>query len=356
MISVGSIVKAEAARQFQELGTDILNVRLRARDRETGRISVKLSDAEGVAALPAIHRAAPFTIASSSAVVVGTQSSRARVIGSTDALASLGRLKLQQGRFVSRLDGGQHFCTLGAQIADTLRRATGGSVIGRTVRIGNTVFTVIGALSRVATGMRPFDANEAVFIPIETAARITPGATLRDILAQMRPQTHFRQAARELGAYFSARAPAAEVQVRSAEELIEQMGRQMRLYTLLLGAIGGIALLLGGIGTMNVMLVAVAERRREIGVRRAVGARRRDIQAQFLAESIVLSSLGGGGGVVLGFGATYGICHFAGWEFGLAWGGTALGIAVASGAGVIFGLYPAWQAANLDPAIALQGG
>ncbi len=355
MVSVGTIVRGEALRQFQQLGTDIVNVRVRARDRRQGRISVKLSDAEGIVTLPAIRDAAPYTIASGQVVLGGTTTERARIVGSTDALVDLNRLVVAEGRFVSKLDGGQYFCTVGAGIAAALRRAGGDGVIGATVRIQGAVFTVVGALRRAALGQRPFDANNTVFIPIGTASRVTHGATLRDILARMSPGTHYREATRQVRAYFESRAPAARVGVGSAEELIEQMHRQMRLYTLLLGAIGGIALLVGGIGVMNVMLVAVAERKTEIGIRRALGARRRDIQAQFLAEATILSLLGGAVGVALGVGATYGICQFTGWVFTISVHGTVLGAVVAGCAGIFFGFYPARQAAKLHPVAALQG-
>ena len=106
---------------------------------------------------------------------------------------------------------------------------------------------------------------------------------------------------------------------------------------------------------MNVMLVAVAERKTEIGIRRALGARRRDIQAQFLSEAIILSLLGGIIGVILAIGATYGICHFSSWSFTVSLQGTALGAIVAGSSGVFFGLYPAYHAAKLDPVVALQG-
>ena len=171
----------------------------------------------------------------------------------------------------------------------------------------------------------------------------------------MSPDTHYREAGRQVVEHFRTLVPDAQVQVRSAEELIEQMHRQMRLYTLLLGAVGGISLLVGGIGVMNVMLVAVTERRAEIGIRRALGARRRDVQAQFLSEAMLLSLLGGVVGVLLALAATYGICQFAGWVFTVSVGGTALGTVVAGSAGVFFGFYPAYQAARLDPVTALQG-
>lgn len=355
MISVGTIVRSEAVRQFQELGTDIVNIRLRARDKAAGRVSIRLSDAEGIVNLPGIRRAAPYTNGAAHVVLGGTATEVARVVGATDALADLLRLDLEQGRFVSKLDAGQHFCTVGADIADALRAAGGGDVMGAGVGIQDVVFTVVGVLERAALGRRPFDPNGTVFIPVATAARITPDETLRDIVARMSPGTRYREAANQVGAWFRDRASAAKVRVRSAEELIEQMHRQKRLYTLLLGAVGGISLLVGGIGVMNVMLVAVTERRMEIGVRRALGARRRDIRAQFLAEATILSLLGGILGVAAGIGATYGICHFTGWEFALSVGGTLLGTLVAGGAGIFFGLYPAHQAAGLNPVAALQG-
>ena len=133
------------------------------------------------------------------------------------------------------------------------------------------------------------------------------------------------------------------------------MYKQMRLFALLLGTVGGISLLVGGIGVMNIMLVSVTERRLEIGVRRALGARRADIQRQFLIESMILSLLGGVIGIALGVGASYAICRYTGWAFQVSFPAVGLGVGVASGAGVFFGFYPAYQAARLDPVVALRG-
>ena len=355
MISVGTIVRAEAARQFLELGTDIVKVRLRAREQGPQRVAVALADARRITTLASIQAAAPYTIASARIVLEGTTTTPADVVGATTSILDLNRLALAEGRFVTRLDAHQYFATVGADIAAKLAAAIGGDPIGAKVALGNTVMTVIGRLRKTAIGQRAFDANKAVFIPIASAGRVTPRATLRDIIARMSPGSDYRAATRELTAYFATRAPDARVQVRSAEELIEHLHRQMRLYTLLLGTVGGIALLVGGIGVMNVMLVAVAERTAEIGIRRALGARRRDIQAQFLAEAVILTLLGGAVGVILAVGATYGICQASGWTFTVSAQGTALGAVVAASSGVFFGLYPAWHAAKLDPVVALQG-
>lgn len=355
MISVGTIVRAEAAREFQQLGTDVAYIRLRARDDGAGRVSVRLFEAEGVTALPAIAAAAPYTSGSAPVVLAGTVPSTARIIGATPAMVDINRLELDEGRFVSPLDGAGYFCTVGAEVADAMRQESQGPVVGRSVRIGNKVFTVAGALKRAALGRRPFDPNHSVIVPIATSARVIPDATLRDIVARTSPGTHYRTAEKQVIDHFRRRVPEARVQVRSAEELIEQMHQQMRLYTLLLGAVGGIALLVGGIGVMNVMLVAVAERKAEIGIRRALGARRRDIQAQFLTEAVLLSLAGGVAGVALAVAATWGICQFTDWTFTVSAGGTALGTVVAGSAGILFGFLPAHQAARLDPVTALQG-
>ena len=133
------------------------------------------------------------------------------------------------------------------------------------------------------------------------------------------------------------------------------MESQLGLMTLLLGAVGSISLIVGGIGVMNIMLISVAERRREIGIRRALGATRGDIQGQFLIEAMILTLGGGLAGVIVGTGATYGVCRFTGWEFFLSPTSIAAGIGVSVVVGVFFGFQPAYQASRLDPIVALQG-
>ncbi|MGE0716946.1 MAG: ABC transporter permease, partial [Alphaproteobacteria bacterium] len=144
------------------------------------------------------------------------------------------------------------------------------------------------------------------------------------------------------------------VQARSAEQLIEQMANQMRLYTLLLGAIGGISLVVGGVGVMNVMLVAVTERRREIGIRMAIGARRRSIVSMFLTEAICLSLTGGIIGTAIGIGTAHAASQFANWTFFLAPAAIPFGAGVSVAVGVVFGYLPARQAARVDPIQALR--
>ena len=134
-----------------------------------------------------------------------------------------------------------------------------------------------------------------------------------------------------------------------AKQIIKSMEEQGRIFTLLLGLIGGISLLVGGIGVMNVMLVSVVERKREIGIRKAIGAKRRDIQMLFLIESIVLSLFGGVLGVIAGLGVAYVISLFSGWQFSLYLEPPLIGFGVSVFTGIFFGFYPAMRAARLDP-------
>ena len=154
--------------------------------------------------------------------------------------------------------------------------------------------------------------------------------------------------------YFRSKTKSSSVKVTSPEEIIAQMEKQMQMFTLLLGAIGSISLIVGGVGVMNVMLVSVTERRREIGIRRALGAKRGDIRGQFLIESIILSLIGGFFGIIFGVGASRVISYFAHWHFALSIGAILLGVGVSNAVGIFFGYYPARQASLLDPIVALK--
>ena len=195
----------------------------------------------------------------------------------------------------------------------------------------------------------------ATWPPITTARRVLPEETIKLIVARAQAGVHHEQAVRDVSAWFKERAPDVELDVNSAKELIRQMESQLGLMTMLLGALGSISLIVGGIGVMNIMLVTVSERRTEIGIRRALGARRGDIQGQFLLEAIMLAALGGVFGVAAGIAVTWGVCQYTEWEFFVSTTPIAVGLGVSSTVGLFFGFQPAHQAARLDPIIALQG-
>ena len=354
MMSVGIIVRDEALRQFRELGTDILTVSLSQEGARRDRVPVTPDDGLRLAALPTIAQAAPYMISFGQASLAGKAVRDVSIIGATAALAGLNKLEVETGRHISDLDRRRYFAVVGAQIAAAMRQAGIERAVGESLTVDGAVYTVVGVLQRTPRGRRRFDANQAVIIPISTAQRAFDRPEIRDVTARMSAGAHHVAAARDVDGYFRRKSADLLVRVESAEQLIEQMYKQMRLFALLLGSVGSISLLVGGIGVMNVMLVSVTERRREIGIRRALGARRADIQSQFLIESVMLSLVGGIVGIGAGIGATWGICEFTGWAFRVSMEATGLGVGVASAAGVFFGFYPAWQAARLDPVAALR--
>ena len=355
MISVGMIVRDEALKHFRELGTDILNIYLRQSDATAGRLTVTPEVALGLTSLPAIAAAAPYATSYGEVTFSGRTIKDITFIGGTASLANLNKLKVKEGRHISDLDRRRYFCVIGADVAEAMRRIGFERIIGETVKAGSGAYTVVGVLQYTPQGRRRFDVNRPIIIPVSTAQRVFSNPGISNITARMSQGIHHVVATREVGKYFQRKAPGLNVRVRSAEELIEQMHKQMRLFALMLGSVGGISLLVGGIGIMNVMLVSVSERRQEIGIRRALGARRADIQTQFLIESLMLSLAGGMVGVGLGIGTTWTICQFTDWTFLISVGAMVLGVSVASAAGVFFGFYPAWQAARLDPIAALRG-
>ncbi len=360
MISVGEIVKSEALAQFQELGTDILTIRNPdaggvTSDRQA-TATIRLADAlELPVKTESILAAAPSTHGFGEFVYAGKRVGDGAILGVTASFSDLNKLFLTTGRFISDLDFRRYYCVIGGEIAQAMQRAGARRLVGETIKLAGRLYTVVGVLQNTpGWGMRQFNTDRSVFVPITTAQRAFSEAEIESVIARMQPQVHYMAATEEVQTYFRHKAKGLEVEVESARQLIEQMEKQMQLFTLLLGAIGSISLIVGGVGVMNVMLVSVTERRKEIGIRRALGARRGDIQSQFLMESLILSLIGGLFGVALGIGASYTICHFTDWTFLVSTAAVILGFGVASAVGIFFGFYPAYQAARLDPITALR--
>lgn len=354
MLSVGTIAKRQALEQFRELGTDYLTIQLRG--ATLGAPTVSLEEAVGLAGgAPTIAASAPWIQAHVEVVYAGKKIADAPTLGVTGSFQDLNRLPLAAGRAISDLDFRRDHCVVGSRVASALRGAGAQRVVGEPIRLADRICTIVGELrSAPRWGMQPFDANRAVLIPFTTAARMFTRQGLNQIVARMQPAAHHTTAAAEVHAYLRSKAPRLTVRVKSAQKVIEQMQRQTQTFAMLLAAIGSISLLVGGVGVMNVMLVSVMERRAEIGIRRALGARRFDIQSQFLTESIVLSLIGGVFGIALGVGSTWAFCRFSGWGFMVDPTAAAMGFVVACCVGVFFGLQPAYQAARLDPIAALR--
>ena len=362
MVSVGKIVQEEALRQFMELGTDLLTIEKErgggppgGGGRQGSSAPLKLAEVMALPEkCPTVGVVAPsISVWGSGASYAGKKLERAGMLGVTESFREINKLRVGRGRFISDLDEQSRYCVIGATLGQELRKRGGGEVIGEKIRYGDAILTVVGVLEEVKQGgMRRFEPNDSLYVHLTTALRMATEPEISTVLARVRPGIDNATARGQVGAYFAGlKKP---VKVSSPEELIAQMEKQMQMFTLLLGAIGSISLIVGGVGVMNVMLVSVTERRREIGIRRALGARRGDIKGQFLIESIILSLVGGLCGIVVGVGAARIISHFAKWQFLLSGSAILLGVGVATAVGVFFGFYPARQASLLDPIVALR--
>jgi putative ABC transport system permease protein len=371
MVSVGRIVQEESLRQFKEMGTDILTIEKEfgggggpsgmpggpgAAGGAAAKAALRLDTILAIPSrCPGIAAVAPSVRGSGDISFNGKKLERCSPMGVTASFLNINKLTMREGRFLSDLDEQSRYCAIGSQVAAELQKQGASRLLGSKIRLGDNLFTVIGVTNEVPQGgMRRFEPNEMIYLHITTGLRVFANAEIQSITARVSPGTTNNAARDQVMAYVASLGKGQAIRITSPEEIIAQMEKQMQMFTLLLGAIGSISLIVGGVGVMNVMLVSVTERRREIGIRRALGAKRGDIKGQFLIESIILSLIGGLFGIIFGIGASWLIAHFAKWQFALSFSAILLGVGVSNAVGIFFGYYPARQASLLDPIVALK--
>lgn len=353
MVSIGNIVRNEALRQFMEMGVDIVSVQADPSEK-AARKGFALNDILDLPATVSDFTVVTPYIESQNETWLSGKREHITWFGVTEAFFPLNNIRMKEGRFISDLDIRRYFCVVSSETAQKIGHP-GESPIGTHIAYGTRVFTVVGVLESISQGaMRPYGLNEGVIVHITTALHAFSYPEIRNFLARVREKGNTVLLRKELEDYFAHREVGMRQRVRTAEELITSMQKQMQLFSILLGAVGSISLIVGGIGVMNVMLISVSERRREIGLRRALGAKRRDIQTQFLIESVALCLFGGIFGILLGVGVSYIFAHFSHWQFLVSGPAILLGFGVATTVGVFFGFYPARSAARLDPIKALR--
>ena len=355
LVSVGEIVHNEALKQFEALGTNVIRVTNLTHSRKA-RGSMTVEMAERLVSLDALEVVAPYSTVSPIVQYSGQQLPRVRGLAATASWLEMYRARVEDGRFISELDREQPYCVVGANVAAQLRRLGADEVVGESLLLNReVVLTVIGVLARSNSSTPEFRVDDVMLVTMPNAARRFASPFVRNVGARIRAGVHHLDAVQQIRDYFARVSKETRVEIETARSLIEQMQKQSKMFTLMLGAIGSISLVVGGIGIMNVMLVSVAERRLEIGIRRALGARRQDIQSQFLTEAVILSLCGGVVGIGVGIGVAYTISVFSGWTFLVATNAVALGAGTACFVGVVFGYVPAYQAARLDTIAVLRG-
>lgn len=353
MVSCGELATKQALKQFETLGTDLLSLSMYAEDnraREAQKTQFTLSDVENLKqASPAITQVAPYATTYLTISYEG-QSLRGNVIGATQELQNVLKLSLEEGRFISDLDGYTRYCVLGYEVAKNIQTTVLHPVLGTQLWLGSQICTVVGVLSPwQENNFFGENINQSIILPIKAYMAMTPFATLSNVIMTLQKETPIEPTEAALRQQIEQHIKGLNLYFRSAKQLLKSMGAQSRIFTLLLGLIGAISLLVGGIGIMNIMLVSVAERKKEIGIRMAIGARRRDIKSLFLMESIILSLIGGIAGVVFGIIVAFIIALFTHWAFSILITPIVWGFVVSVMVGIFFGFYPAYKAAKLDP-------
>lgn len=353
MVNIGDNARHHSLSRFLAMGTDLLTVR-----REFSTLgqppSFTLDDVAALRALPPITAAAPLA-SGGLEIVRGRARVMTNLAGVNADFFPLTRLVAAEGRPLTESDGRETVVVLGADAAMQLAGGEAPPVTGQLIRLGDYNYTLIGILApTVANPLLPIDVNNTAFVPLEGMRRIFPGGQITNIVLRKTAEMDDRAAQSAVADYFAMPPRPRTVAVQTARQMIAAMTEQMEVYTLLLAAIGGISLIVGGVGVMNVMLMSVVERRREIGLRLALGARPRDIRAMFLIEAAALSVGGGALGAVLGLAAAAVYASTAGWAFILSMAAPPLAVGTSLAVGLFFGLYPAVRASRLDPIIALR--
>lgn len=359
LVSGGQLATEHALSQFKRLGTDLLSATIQDTSRR-GETVIKTLNQDNLDDIlgghPGVLAYSPYAIDFSPVSFEGVRQ-QSNVVGITENLADIMKVKVASGRFISDFDGTQRFCVVGGVIAqkmvgpgrDTKR------LIGQQIQSGQNFYTVVGVLEESGENMFFLvNLNKSILVPLDAALQLNKYAKINNIVFKLAPSADLQSMKADISASLHVFDPAKRLFFRSPQEIITSMQSQNRTFTLLLGFIGSIALVVGGIGVMNIMLVSVVERRREIGIRLAVGARGRDILLMFLSESIALTLFGGLLGVFFGELIAFLTAHFSGWHYHLYFMPLLVGFGVSALVGMFFGIYPAYQASKSDPIACLR--
>ncbi len=372
MLSIGEGAKQEALETIQLMGMNNIIVQEVPLTDESEQIKrsnksagLSWADARAVRDLnPLIETSVPVR-EMNLFIRHGSERTKVEVLGTTPEYMPVMNFVPRLGAFFDYEDVSEErrVCILGNGI--TRRLFFFNDPLGKTVKIGDQWFTVIGvmeeqgvAASRSAE-LPVTDTNETVYIPITTAlkrfSRKVNENEINSFVARVYESERIQEASNILNHTMARRHNyVQDYRIVVPEALLRQSQQTQRIFNIVMGAIAGISLLVGGIGIMNIMLAAVMERTREIGIRRATGATRWDILSQFMFEAVILSFAGGVLGIVLGFVLTRVIAIYADWRTIVSWEAILLSFSVSAAVGVVFGVYPARRASRMDPIWALR--
>ena len=370
LMSVGKGTESTILKNLSNLGANMITVR--PGSSSAGGIrggfgsasTLTLEDAQAIAAnVTNINGVAPTSNAGMQ-VVAGNQNMNVQIIGITLSYLDINNVQIAEGDYLTQdqYDRNMKVALIGPNVSNNLFQ--GDDPVGQKIRMGSNIFTIVGLLQSKGEGFQSTDNN--IFVPLSTlqgmvARSITTTGqhTVNSIAIQASDKQYITSVQDQITALLQDRHHIAfgadnDFTLTSTDQITSTITASMQSMTLLLGAIAGISLLVGGIGVMNIMLVSVMERRREIGIRKALGAKERDIWGQFLLDSALLTLAGGLIGVAIGWGGSYLISRTAAINTLVTSDIVLLAVGVSVGIGLFFGFYPAWQGSRLDPIQALR--
>ncbi|TJY62252.1 FtsX-like permease family protein [Sinimarinibacterium sp. CAU 1509] len=363
MVTLGNGATAKVTLQISSLGSNLLMVTPGKRigpGQLSGAAAFKVDDADAIARdISGIAGVAP-TATTAAKVVAGNENWTSMVTGSTEQYFPLRQWSTAEGRLFSAGEArsGVTVCVIGQTVRSKLFGSA--SPIGQRLRVATLSCEVIGVLESKGQSSMGTDQDDLVVLPLRTFQRRISGNDnvaiiqigMRDGSASARIQQDVRRLMRERRHLSSGEED--DFSVMDMKEIADMLSGTTRVLTGLLGAVAAVSLLVGGIGIMNIMLVSVTERTREIGIRLAIGALERDVLLQFLVEAVVLSSLGGILGIVIALAASVALAALLGVPFVLNLGIVLVAFLFAAIVGIVFGYFPARKAASLNPIDALR--
>jgi putative ABC transport system permease protein len=363
LVSVAQGATKGISDRLQSLGTNLLTVNAGSTSNGITRTSLgsattlTLDDASAISQLSGVQAVEP-ELSTSKLVIAGTLNETATVIGTTPGYPTVRAYTMWVGTFLNQasIDSALRVAVIGATTADNL--GLDGSSIGSTISIGGLPFDLIGIMQpKGGSGFNSPD--DEVLIPVSTARELFVGTnSIRSMGVSAASADQIDTVSGEITALLEQRhgitTGVDDFTITTQAQLLGTVSSVSDVLTILLAGIASISLLVGGIGIMNIMLVSVRERTREIGIRKAIGARGRDILSQFLVEALFLSLAGGLIGIAIGVLASFGIGIYAGWGFIFNPATVLVAVGFSLVVGIVFGVWPASQAARLDPVVALR--
>ena len=350
LVSVVQGATGQVTSQIASMGSNLLTVSV---TDTRANLYLTIDDLAALQGKDGVALTAPL-VTTSAEVAGDGESQSATVQGVTPNYFTITDLNVQTGRLLGQtdIDNRTHVALIGVDLAEELFDA--GNVVGQAITIADRTFTIVGLLEEQGSSLTGSQ-DERVLIPFTTAQRMTQNTQMTAFYASAESSDTVAQAESTLNRFmYAALGDEDAYTIYNQSALLDAMDEVLGTMSLLLGGIAGISLLVGGIGIMNIMLVSVTERTREIGIRKAIGAQRWDILVQFLIEAIVLSLLGGLIGLALGMAGAALLTTYMGMTIQVSLGVAAIAIGFSVLVGVVFGVYPAAKASRLHPIEALR--